>query len=149
MATNDAKVRSALLIEHEKLLNRISAWCSATSTYRWFNVALFMMCKLIVPTGALIVAIDMIAIVVNRPFLNPIASAVIAVIITFLASLEAMLNPGAKKRLAFTLNNELSSIEHKLRVAKVAESNDELRQTMSAVEADLKKLLNHYSENGY
>jgi len=31
-----------------------------------------------------------------------------------------MLNPGAKKRLAFTLNNELSSIEYKLSLARIS-----------------------------
>jgi hypothetical protein len=149
MANNDATVRSALLVEHENLLSRICKWRSATRTYRWFNVTLFMMCKLIVPTGALIIAIDMVAIVVSEPFLPPTASAVIAIVVTFLASLEAMLNPGAKKRLAFTLNNELTSIEYRLRVAAISENNGELSETMARTEGELKKLLNHYSENGY
>src|SRR4051812_32962507 len=118
MTSAESDVRHALLGEYDKLLQRIASWRTETTTYRWFNIVLFMSCKLVVPTGALIIAIDMIAIVVGEPFLNPTVSAVIAVIVTFLASLEAMLNPGSKKRLAFTLNNELGAIEYKLRLAR-------------------------------
>jgi hypothetical protein len=149
MASADARVRSALLEEHEKLLVRIQSWRSATATYRWANATLFMLCKLIVPTGALIIAIDMIAIVMKTPLLDTTTSAVIAVVITFLASLEAMLNPGAKKRLAFTLNNELSAIQYKLRLAKISGDNQMLEATMNTANEELKRLLNHYSENGY
>jgi len=149
MAGNEAKIRSALLVEHEKLLMRIRSWRSETTTYRWLNIVFFMMCKLFVPTGALVIAIDMVAIVVNGPFLDSRTSAMIAIIVTFLASLEAMLNPGSKKRLAFTLNNELGAIEYKLSLSKISYDNAELEKTMIWASEELKRLLNHYSENGY
>lgn len=149
MPQGDAETREALLVEHQKLLCRIQRWRAATRNYRWANIILFMLCKLVVPTGALIVAMDMIAIVMGRPFLDSIVSAIIAIFVTFLASLEAMLNPGAKKRLAFNLNNELSSIEYNLCMAKIDSPNDALTEAMARADAELKKLLNHYSENGY
>jgi hypothetical protein len=91
----------------------------------------------------------MIAIVMKQPFLSPTLSAIIAVVVTFLASLEAMLNPGSKKRLAFCLHNELWSIEHKLRMATISDTEDQLRASLSWANDELKRLLNHYSENGY
>jgi len=149
MAAAAGDIRSALICEHERLLKRVAAWRTETATYRWLNIVFFMLCKLVVPTGALIVAIDMIGIVVGEPFLKPTAAAVIAVIVTFLASLEAMLNPGAKKRLAFCLNNELASIEYKLCLARISDTDEELQKSLSWANDELKRLLNHYSENGY
>lgn len=143
------EIRTALLLEHDKLLARLGSWRSATAFYRGANIVLFLMCKLMVPTGALIVAIEMIATVVATPFLGNVTAAIIAVVITFLASLEAMLNPGAKKRLAFSLNNELASIEYKLRLSRISDGDGELRDALVSTDAELKRLLNHYSENGY
>lgn len=150
MATDRGEeIRTALLLEQDKLLARIRSWRSATAFYRGTNIILYLMCKLLVPTGALVVAIDMIATVVATPFLGNVTAAVIAVFITFLASLEAMLNPGAKKRLAFSLNNELASIEYRLRLSRISDEDNQLREVLISTEAELKRLLNHYSENGY
>ncbi|MDR3410743.1 MAG: hypothetical protein P4L87_07340 [Formivibrio sp.] len=146
---DETAVHAGLLVEHEKLLRRLALWRSETTMYRWLNIFFFMSCKIIVPTGALVVAINMISIVMSKPLLSDTTSAVIAIVVTFLASLEAMLNPGAKKRLAFTLNNELSSIEYKLNLAKVSNSNEGLEKTLSWADGELKRLLNNYSENGY
>lgn len=148
MARNQTDIRDGLLVEHGKLLARIERWRSATLTYRWANVVLFMICKLVVPTGALIVAMDMVAILMKQAFLDTKISATIAIIVTFFASLEAMLNPGAKKRLAFTLNNELCSLEYKLSLASIG-TDEELSDAMNTANSDIKRLLNHYSDNGY
>jgi hypothetical protein len=146
---NDSEIRQQLLIEHAKLLKRIQNWRSETMIYRWLNILLFMSCKIVVPVGALIVAIDMISIVMKKNMFSDVTTAVIATTVTVLASLEAMLNPGSKKRLAFTLNNELSSLESKLNLAKISATNNELAGKIVSAEDELKRLLNHYSENGY
>ena len=142
-------IRNALLLEHEKLLKKLRTWRSETVAYRWLNISFFMACKIFVPTTALIIAINMISIVLDRPLISTFASAILAAIVTFLASLEAMLNPGAKKRLAFTLYNELNSIENKLNIAKVCSDNEELQGKLIWADEEIKRLLNHYSENGY
>jgi hypothetical protein len=144
-----ADIRKALLLEHEKLLKKVTKWRLATVWYRWMNILIFMNCKLIVPTGALIVAVNMISIVLDKPLISSFNSSVIAIIVTFLASIEAMLNPGAKKRLAFTLYNELNSIENKLNIAKLSSENDTLQNKLVWADDEIKKLVNHYADNGY
>ncbi len=117
--------------------------------YRWLNIFLFMSCKIFVPTGALVIAVNMISIVLDEALIDSLVSAVIAVVVTFLASLEAMLNPGAKKRLAFTLYNELNSIENRLNITKVSSGNKELEKALIWADEETKRLLNHYADNGY
>jgi hypothetical protein len=148
-ADNDIEIRKALLSEHQKLLKKIATWRSETVAYRWLNIFFFMMCKILVPTGALIVAVNMISLVLDKPIISNFYSAVLAVFVTFLASLEAMLNPGAKKRLAFTLYNELNSIENKLNIAQISSNNDDLQKQLMWVDEEVKRLLNHYADNGY
>ncbi len=148
-AVPEAEVRAALLGELDRLLKKVAKWQKETTLYRLLNIVYFLLCKLLVPTGALIVAVNMVSVVVDKPLMSSIASAAIAITVTFLASLEAMLNPGAKKRLAFTLNNELNSIENKLNIAKISSDNEELKQTLIWADGEIKRLLNHYSENGY
>lgn len=143
------EVREALILEHDKLLKKLSSWRKETLLYRWLNIIYFLACKLLIPTGALIVAINMISIVLDKALIGNFASAVLATIVTFLASLEAMLNPGAKKRLAFTLYNELGSIENKLNIAKISSSNEELEKKLLWADEEFKTLLNHYADNGY
>jgi hypothetical protein len=140
---------SQLLLEHEKLLVKINRWRSATLWYRWLNIFVFMTCKLFVPTAALIVAVNMVSIVLDKQLIGSYTSSVIAIVVTFLASVEAMLNPGAKKRLAFTLYNELNSIENKLNIARISENNEDLKAKLIWADEEIKRLLNHYSENGY
>jgi hypothetical protein len=142
-------IRNELLLEHEKLLKKIAQWRLATVWYRWLNICVFMTCKLFVPTAALVVAVNMISIVLDKQLIDSFTSSVIAIIVTFLASLEAMLNPGAKKRLAFTLYNELNSIENKLNIARISNNNESLREKLIWADDEIKRLLNHYSENGY
>jgi hypothetical protein len=149
MAQPQIDVRDGLMAEHRKLLLRIRRWRTASLNYRWGNVVLFMMCKLIVPTGALIVAMDMISILMKRPLLSSEIAAGIAIVVTFFASLEAMLNPGSKKRLAFNLNNELCALEHKVALASIEGTDQELSAALTAANAELRKLLNHYADNGY
>jgi hypothetical protein len=146
---DEEAVRAGLLAEHEKLMKRLAKWRSETTMYRWLNIFFFMSCKIVVPTGALMVAVNMISIVMSKPLFSDTASAAIAIVVTFLASLEAMLNPGSKKRLAFTLNNELSSIEYKLSLAKICDDNPALENSLNWADGEVKRLLNHYSENGY
>jgi hypothetical protein len=146
---NGTETRNALMLEHERLLNKLAKWRSETIAYRFLNVFLFMACKILVPTGALIVAVNMVSVVLDKPIISSFASAILAVAVTFLASLEAMLNPGAKKRLAFTLYNELGLIEDKLNIAKISNDNDELKKKMVWAGEEIKRLLNHYAENGY
>lgn len=141
--------QSQLLLEHQKLLERIAKWRLATSVYRWGNVCLFMICKLFVPTAALVVAVNMISIVLDKQIIDSFTSSVIAVVVTFLASVEAMLNPAAKKRLAFTLNNELNSIENKLNIAKISGDDEKLQEKLIWADDEIRRLLNHYSDNGY
>jgi hypothetical protein len=149
MSEPGADNQSGLLLEHEKLLKKIAKWQKATVAYRWANIFLFIACKILVPTGALIIAANMVSIVLAKPLINDWWSAGIAIFVTFLASLEAVLNPGAKKRLAFTLNNELSSIENKLNIAKLTTDRDELTKRLIWADEEIKRLLNNYSENGY
>jgi hypothetical protein len=144
-----AEVREALILEHNKLLKKLNSWRKETLMYRWLNIIYFLACKLLIPTGALIVAINMISIVLEKALIGNFASAILATIVTFLASLEAMLNPGAKKRLAFTLYNELGSIENKLNIAKISSSNEELEKKLLWADDEFKRLLNHYADNGY
>ncbi|UYO49903.1 hypothetical protein KQX64_04670 [Rhodopseudomonas palustris] len=144
-----SEIRSALLVEHDKLLKRLGKWRAETTAYRWLNILLFMSCKTLVPTGALIVAANMISTVLDKPLFSNLISAALATFITFLASIEAMLNPGAKKRLAFNLNNELSSIENKLNIAKISSDNDDLQKKLIWADDEVKRLLNYYSDNGY
>ena len=146
---DETNIRKGLLEEHDKIQQKISQWRSETVRYRWLNILLFMGCKIIVPVGALIVAINMIAIVLDKPLIDSYASAVIAVVVTLFASMEAMLNPGAKKRLAFTLYNELGSIENRLNISRISDNNKTLRKNLIDADAEFKQLLNHYSENGY
>lgn len=148
-ADQAAEVRKALLVELDKLLSKLTVWRRETLMYRWLNIIYFLACKLLIPTGALIVAINMISIVLDKALIDNFHSAVLATVVTFLASLEAMLNPAAKKRLAFTLYNELGSIENKLRIAKISSSNDELQQKLLLADDEFKRLLNHYADNGY
>jgi hypothetical protein len=138
-----------LLLEHGKLLKKIDKWRSATVWYRWLNIFVFMTCKLFVPTAALVVAVNMVSIVLDKQLINSFTSSLIAIAVTFLASVEAMLNPGAKKRLAFTLYNELNSIENKLNIAKISDNNEIFREKLIWADEEIKRLLNHYSENGY
>lgn len=146
---NEAHIRNSLLQEHEKLLKKLGKWRSETVMYRWLNIFFFMICKIFVPTGALIIAVNMISIVLDKALIDSFASAVIAVAVTFLASLEAMLNPGAKKRLAFTLYNELNSIENILNIRKISRDNAELEKALLWADGEIKRLLNHYSDSGY
>ncbi len=145
----DSQIRNGLLEEHSKLIKKISKWRSETVMYRWLNIFLFMSCKIFVPTGALVIAVNMISIVLDEALIDSLVSAVIAVVVTFLASLEAMLNPGAKKRLAFTLYNELNSIENRLNITKVSSGNKELEKALIWADEETKRLLNHYADNGY
>ena len=138
-----------LLLEHEKLLRKISSWRAETIKYRWMNIVLFMLAKVIVPIGAMTIAMNMIGIVLGAEFLSAGISAVIAVIVTFLASLEAMLNPGAKKRLAFTLHNELDSLENRVNMARISNDVEEIKNALVQADSEMKGLLNHYSQNGY
>jgi len=108
-----------------------------------------MACKILVPTGALVIAVNMISIVLNKPLINSFASSIIAIAVTFLASLEAMLNPAGKKRLAFTLYNELNSIENKLNISRISCNKDEFREKLIWADGEIKRLLNHYADNGY
>lgn len=108
-----------------------------------------MTCKLFIPTAALVVAVNMVSIVLDKQLIGSYASSVIAIVVTFLASVEATLNPGAKKRLAFTLYNELNSIENKLNIARISENNEDLEAKLIWADEEIKRLLNHYSENGY
>ncbi len=62
----DRQIRNGLLEEHSKLLKKISKWRSETVMYRWLNIFLFMSCKIFVPTGALVIAVNMISIVLER-----------------------------------------------------------------------------------
>lgn len=140
---------SELLAEHEKLLTKLRRWRSATVKYRWLNIFLFMSAKLIVPFGTLIVAINMISIAKGTALLSSDISAGIAVIVTLFASLEVMLNPGAKKRLAFTLYNELDSLENRMNLARISFDAVEIKEALVDADNEMKKLLNHYSENGY
>ena len=144
-----SEARNGLLREYEKLLKKLATWRLNTILYRWMNIFMFLICKLLVPTGALIIAINMISIVWDKPLINSFYSSIIAIIVTFLASLEAMLNPGAKKRLAFTLHNELSSIENKLNIAKLSSDDAKLRAKLIWADEEIKRLLNHYADNGY
>src|SRR4051812_10275538 len=146
MVATGSDIRGELLAEHDNIVKRIAAWRKETTTYRWLNIVFFMACKLVVPTGAFIIAIDMIGFGMSQPFLKPTLSAAIAVVVTFLASLEAMLNPGAKKRLAFCLNNELGAIEYKLRLVRISGTDAELKKSLLWANDELKRLLNHYSE---
>jgi hypothetical protein len=146
---NGSEARNGLLHEYEKLLKKLATWRLNTILYRWMNIFMFLICKLLVPTGALIIAINMISIVWDKPLINSFYSSIIAIIVTFLASLEAMLNPGAKKRLAFTLHNELSSIENKLNIAKLSSDDAKLRAKLIWADEEIKRLLNHYADNGY
>lgn len=145
----DSQIRNGLLEEHSKLIKKISKWRSETVMYRWLNIFFFMSCKIFVPTGALVIAVNMISIVLDEALIDSLVSAVIAVVVTFLASLEAMLNPGAKKRLAFTLYNELNSIENRLNITKVSSGNKELEKALLWADEETKRLLNHYADNGY
>lgn len=91
----------------------------------------------------------MVSEVLNRPLIASKTSAAIAIGVTFLASLEAMLNPSAKKRLAFTLNNELNSLENKLNITRFGSTDEELEKALLSADVEIKRLLNHYAENGY
>ena len=144
-----AETRNALVLEQEKLLKTIAKWRSETTAYRWLNIVFFMACKTLVPTGALVVAVNMISIVLDKPIIDSFSSSIIAIAVTFLASLEAMLNPGAKKRLAFVLNNELAAIATNLNLAKLSSNNEELRKKLDWANGEIKRLLNHYADNGY
>ena len=148
-AGNGVDTRNALLVEHGKILKKLGKWRTETIAYRWLNIFFFMLCKVLVPTGALIVAVNMISIVLDKPLINNFGSSVIAIVVTFLASLEAMLNPGGKKRLAFVLYNELNSIENKLNISKISGGNEELREALIWADGEIKRLLNHYADNGY
>lgn len=145
----DDPVLKRLLEEHDKLITKIKKWRTETVWYRWLNILLFMLSKLIVPVGALIVAMNMIGIAFGSQFLSTNISAVIAVVVTLFASLEAMLNPGAKKRLAFTLRNELDSLENKMNMARTSMDVAEVKKALVETDEEMKRLLNHYSENGY
>jgi len=60
-----------------------------------------------------------------------------------------MLNPGAKKRLAFTLHNELDSLENRMNMARISNNVDDIKVALVEADNEIKKLLNHYSDNGY
>jgi len=143
------EVHSQLLLEYERQLKSIAKWRRRAFLYRFLNISLFMTCKLIVPTAALIVAVNMISIVLDKQLISSFWSSIIAAVVTFLASVEAALNPGAKKRLAFALYNELTSIENKLHLTMISNDDEKLREKLAWTDDEMKRLLNHYSENGY
>ena len=146
---SEEKLLQGLIVEHEKLLSKIKKWRSETVMYRWLNILMFMASKLIVPIGALIVALNMVAIVFGTQFLSSKLSAWIAIVVTCFASIEAMFNPGAKKRIAFNLHNELDSLENKMNLVLTTNDPDEIRKVLVQTDDDMKRLLNSYSENGY
>lgn len=147
---NDTAVKRSLLDQEYYNLNKsISKWKAEMFLYRWLNIILFMCCKIIVPTGALIIAINMISIVLGNEIIDSYSASIISVIVTLFASIDAMLNPSAKKRLAFNMGNELRSMQNKLNIEKASLTDSEYADKLIQVNDEFKKVLDHYSENGY
>lgn len=131
------------------LIGQIDRWRSETVAYRWLNILLFMSCKIFIPGGSLIVAANLTATLFSVPFIGNIPSTVIATIVTVLAGLEVMLNPSGKKRIAFTLNNELRQLKNSILIELASGDNETIKSTLIDSNRKLKDLLNNYSENGY
>lgn len=141
--------KSDLLLQAESLIRQIDKWRSETTAYRWLNIALFMLCKVIVPAGSLVVAANLTASLFATSFINNAISTTIAIVVTVLASMEVLLNPSAKKRIAFTLNNELRELKNCILIEMTSSDEHAIRQKLIESNARLKELLNKYSENGY
>ncbi|NDV24038.1 hypothetical protein [Desulfovibrio sp. JC022] len=135
--------------EFDYLSKEIATWRKETFFYRWLNILLFWACKVVVPAGALLVAINMVSELVGDGLINTKHASVIAIIVTVMASLEALLNPAAKKRLAFTLNNNLRALEIKINICKNTMCEEEFIKELNKANEHFRDLLNHYSENGY
>jgi hypothetical protein len=141
--------KSDLLLQAESLIRQIDKWRAETTAYRWLNIALFMLCKIVVPAGSLVVAANLTASLFATTFINNTTSTVIAIAVTVLASIEVLLNPAAKKRVAFTLNNELRELKNCILIEITSSDEQTIRQKLIESNANLKSLLNKYSENGY
>jgi hypothetical protein len=140
---------SELRRQADILIGQIDRWRSETAAYRWLNIILFMSCKALIPIGSLVVAANLTATLFATPFLGNLPSTIIAIAVTVLASLEVLLNPSAKKRVAFTLNNELRELKNSILIELATGDSVVIKAQLTEANTKLRDLLNRYSQDGY
>ncbi len=147
--TNILQNTKSISTELDRLTRDIAKWRKETFCYRWLNILLFWACKIVVPAGALLVAINMVSGLVSEGLIENKYAAIISIVVTVMASLEALLNPAQKKRLAFSLNNNLRALEISLNISSVEMSEEKFIEELKRANDHFCELLNHYSDNGY
>lgn len=95
------------------------------------------------------VAINMVSGLVGEGLIENRYAAIISIVVTVMASLEALLNPAQKKRLAFSLNNNLRALEISLNISSVEMNEEKFIEELKRANDHFCELLNHYSDNGY
>ncbi len=108
-----------------------------------------MSCKALIPAGSLVVAANLTATLFATAFFDNLTSTIIAIVVTVLATLEVMLNPSAKKRVAFTLNNELTGLKNNIQIELATGDSAGIKAALTDANTKLRDLLNKYSQDGY
>ncbi|WP_316859173.1 hypothetical protein [uncultured Cohaesibacter sp.] len=133
----------------DTIIQQIDRWRRETFAYRWLNIILFMSCKALIPAGSLVVAANLTATLFATAFFDNLTSTIIAIVVTVLATLEVMLNPSAKKRVAFTLNNELTGLKNNIQIELATGDSAGIKAALTDANTKLRDLLNKYSQDGY
>jgi len=132
----------------EDLLNRITRWRKETILYRFGNIFLFLLARVGIPVGAIITGITIASNSAhnkNEPWLI----LGIGIGITILSTLDSILNPWDKKRIAFKKSNELNFLKTELQIKSVNADPKELETLLLSTNERLKKILDDYAESGY
>lgn len=131
------------------LLGRIEDWSSRTWTWRIFNLVIFALIRVFTPIGSFLVAANLLTATHGSPFISDVVMLVIAMLVTVMVGLDSLLNPAAKKRIAFQRNNDLRALEYKLRLQSVGKGDEELRGVLAEANDELRQILNSYVQEGY
>ena len=135
--------------EFSKLLSEIQDWRGKTVRFRMLNIYMFAGFKVLIPMGSIAVAASAFSQLQGQPLFSPIATLILAGLVVVLSGLDSILNPGARKRVAFKKNNALRELEARIGIKFVQSNEEEQTDLILKGNSELKEILDEYAEKGY
>jgi len=131
------------------LFEEIERWRRRTWQFRYFNLALFIAFRFLIPAGSLSVAALVFLASQGELALPPSILVGLASLVTVCSGFDSVLNPAARKRAAFRRYNELTNMSFELSAECEKLPSDQLREVVARFSSALRKAMDQYVEEGY
>jgi hypothetical protein len=136
--------------EAEYLLKRLRKARRHAGCYRFLNILLFVLAKFGVPALSAIVTANLFLATMNRAFLGNTTTIVLAILVGVISSVDTIVKPAEKKKMAFKTANRLAHVEETLLLTLSNSPEASIRVPAVQHASDqLKQILDDYADQGW